>query len=76
MKDPLGYQSSPPYQKLKKEEEDTAAESNWPQEVLKGAHTISSFLALISTFDVLGFWQHSQVWRQIFSCPPSFESGH
>jgi hypothetical protein len=38
MKDPLGYQDSPQYQMLKKEEEEAATESLWGKEVLKGAH--------------------------------------
>ena len=38
MKDPLGYQDSPQYKQLKKEEDEAADESLWGKEVLKGAH--------------------------------------
>ena len=37
MKDPLGYQDSPQYKQLKKEEDEAADESLWGKEVLKGA---------------------------------------
>jgi hypothetical protein len=36
MKDPLGYQDSPQYLKLKEEEEKAADDSMWGKEVLKG----------------------------------------
>ena len=37
MKDPLGYSSSPEYRMLRNEENEIAADSMWPREVLKGA---------------------------------------
>ena len=39
MKDPLGYQDSPQYKQLKKEEDEAADESLWGKEVLKGARS-------------------------------------
>lgn len=36
MKDPLGYQNSQQYRKLKKEEDEAAAVSMWPKDALKG----------------------------------------
>jgi len=38
MKDPLGYQDSPQYKMLRKEDDEVADESLWGKEVLKGAH--------------------------------------
>jgi len=36
MKDPLGYQNSQQYRKLKKEDDEAAAVSMWPKDALKG----------------------------------------
>ena len=36
MKDPLGYSSSPEYRMLRNEDDEIAANSMWPREVLKG----------------------------------------
>ena len=39
MKDPLGYQSSQEFRKLKKEDDECAQQSMWPKEALKGMET-------------------------------------
>lgn len=36
MKDPLGYSSTRQYRKLKQEEDESADETMWPKEVLRG----------------------------------------
>lgn len=36
MKDPLGYQNSPQYRKLKKEDDNDVSDGMWPKEVLRG----------------------------------------
>ena len=36
MKDPLGYQNSQQYRKLKQEDDEAAAVSMWPKDALKG----------------------------------------
>ncbi|KAL7538058.1 hypothetical protein ACHAXR_008250 [Thalassiosira sp. AJA248-18] len=57
MKDPLGYQSTPQYRKLKQEEDAIANKSMWPNEVLKGMETnfLMSTILRIGSLMRVGF---------------------